>query len=174
MTKNIVRVVLIQLLFSLVLFVQGYWYWLLNFQLAFLSSVLIIMGSFYSYRRMIIKRLESGEAGDDVLLEKLEDPHGLYEEEYDETPHEALDLKEVIKDERAKLKANKQSFKKTLKSTPALFSPLRFVPYLFLVLSFIGLNNNKILDVPAFLIGLGVGVLTAIFLGRHWISKAMK
>ncbi len=171
MTKLIYRLLFIELFFSLFLFIQGYWYWLLNFQLAFVSSLLIILGSFHSYKRMVNKRIEAGESQDDALLEKLEDPHGLYEEDLDEGQNldQDLDLKAVVKEEKERLKAEKQSFKKTLKTTPALFSPLRFAPYIFLVLSFIGLNNNHILDIPAFLIGLGAGITAAVVLGKAWI-----
>jgi hypothetical protein len=103
------------------------------------------------------------------LMEKLEDPYNLYDEvNLDKEIQE--DLVAVVKEEKKRLKQDKQTIKKTIKSTPGIFSPLRFIPYAVLILSFIGLNNNHILDVVAFLVGLGVGIAMAIFLGKRWIS----
>ncbi|HIC45007.1 MAG TPA: hypothetical protein EYO73_12235 [Sulfurimonas sp.] len=176
MTNIILRILLINFLFAGVLYIQGYWYWLINFELAFVSSVLIILGSFSGYKKMISKRLEVGEGMNDGLMDKLEDPYDLYDEEksenldIEEKPEE--DLAKVIKEEKKRLKKDKQTIKKTIKSTPGIFSPLRFIPYAILIMSFIGLNNNHILDIVAFLVGLGVGISVAIFLGKKWISLA--
>lgn len=169
MRKLIYRLLLVQLIFTLVLFVQGYWYWLLNFELAFFASMFIIIGSFSGYKRMIQRRMDAGEGLDQTQLEKIEDPYELYEEESLQM-QENPDLKEVIKEEKKRLKQNKQTFKKTVKSTTGILSPWRFIPYLFLVLSFIALNNNHILDIFAFLLGLGFGILSAVLLGKSWIK----
>jgi len=179
MTRLLLRIALVQLLFAGVLFTQGYWYWLLNFELAFFSSVFIIIGSFHGYKRMIDRRLEVGEGMNDELIQKLEDPYNLYDDEK-EVSSENLDIEQkpeedlasVVKEEKKRLKQDKQTFKKTIKSTPGIFSPLRFAPYVILILSFISLNNNHILDVFAFLIGLGVGIATAILIGKKWIAGA--
>lgn len=172
MRKYINRLLIVKLIFALILFVQGYWYWLLNFELAFFASMFIILGSFSGYKRMVQKRLEAGSGIDDTMLEKIEDPYDLYDEESQTEMDESLALKDIIKEEKKRLKENKETFKKTIKSTPGIFSPWRFLPYLFLVLSFIGLNNNHILDIPAFLIGLAAGILSAVLLGKKWIKAS--
>lgn len=169
MRKYIYRLLLVKLVFALFLFVQGYWYWLLNFELAFVSSMLVVFGSFHGYKNLIQRRIDVGEGSDNSLLEKIEDPYELYEEEV--IQEENLDLAEVVKEEKARLKANKETFKKTVKSSAGLFSPWRFLPYGILVLSFIGLNNNNVLDVAAFLLGLGLGILSAIFLGIKFLNR---
>ncbi len=169
MRKLIYRLLLVKLLFALVLFVQGYWYWLLNFELAFFAAMFIILGSFSGYKRMIQRRMDAGEGLDQALFEKIEDPYELYEEESLET-EEKQDLKEVIKEEKKRLKQNKETFKKTVKSTTGILSPWRFIPYLFLILSFVALNNNHILDIFAFLLGLGFGIVSAVILGKTWIK----
>ena len=165
MRRLIYRLLLVKLIFALVLFSLGYWYWLLNFELAFFSSMLIVFGSFHGYKALVQKRIEAGEGSDDTLLEKIEDPYELYEEETQAIEDESQDLVQVVKEEKARLKENKETLKKTIKSTPGLFSIWRFIPYIILVLSFIGLNNNHILDISAFLIGLSLGILSAIFIG---------
>ena len=169
MRKYIYRLLLVKLIFALFLFVQGYWYWLLNFELAFVSSLLIVFGSFHGYKNLIQRRMDAGEGSDDSLLEKIEDPYALYEEET--LQEEQRDLAEVVKEEKARLKANKETLKKTIKSSAGLFSPWRFIPYGVLVLSFIGLNNNHILDITAFLTGIGLGILSAIFIGTKFINR---
>ncbi len=127
--------------------------------------MLIVFGSFHGYKALVQKRLDLGEGSDDTLFDKIEDPYELYEEETSIIEDDTQDLAQVVKEERARLKENKETLKKTIKSTPGLFSIWRFFPYLILVLSFIGLNNNHVLDIPAFLIGLGLGICCAIFIG---------
>ncbi len=174
MPNLLFRLLLVQLIFVLIVLASGYWYWLLNFELAFISSMFIIMGSFSGYKRLVQRRLDAGEGEDSTVLDKIEDPYELYDEKQkqDEIIPEELDLKAVVKEEKQRLKANKQTFKKTIKSAPGLFSPWRFLPYIFLVLSFIGLNNNHVLDLNGFLIGLAFGIVAAVLIGMKWIKNA--
>ena len=148
----------------------------LNFQIAFLSSVLILLGSTYSYKRLVENRVASEDRPDDTdLVDKLDDPFDLYGEEISSEPMDAedLDLKTVVQEEKKRLKENKQTLKNTAKSTPALVSIFRVVPYLFLVLGFIGLNNNGLLSLVPFLVGLGVGVVVGLFMGRALFIKEL-
>ncbi len=148
----------------------------LNFQIAFLSSVLILLGSTYSYKRLVENRVASEDRPDDTdLVDKLDDPFDLYSEEISSEPMDAedLDLKTVVQEEKKRLKENKQTLKNTAKSTPALVSIFRVVPYLFLVLGFIGLNNNGLLSLVPFLVGLGVGVVVGLFMGRALFIKEL-
>lgn len=126
---------------------------------------------------MINRRLDVGEGMNDELMQKLEDPYDLYDEEdvaksqeFSKDEHKQEDLARLVKEEKKRLKKDKQTIKKTIKSSPGIFSPLRFLPYAMLVLSFISLNNNHILDTVAFLTGLGVGVFVAIIIGKNWIA----
>ena len=48
--------------------------------MAFLSSLFIILGSSYAYKRMVIKKVDANEVQDERdLLDDIEDPHGLYD-----------------------------------------------------------------------------------------------
>ena len=172
MIKLISRVLLLNLILAIFIFIQGYWYWLINFELAFFSALFIILGSFHGYKSLVTKRLETGEGMNDVMLEKIEDPYELYDEETEEKIDEEKSLLQLVKEEKQRLKKNKQTFKKTIKSTPGIFSPWRFLPYTMLVLSFIGLNNNHILDITGFLTGLSFGIVAAIFVGKSWIKAS--
>ena len=145
-----------------------------NFQVAFLSSVLILLGSTYSYKRLVDRRVASEDRPDDTdLIDKLDDPYDLYSEEItsEAMQVEEVDLKTVVKEEKQRLKANKQTLKNTAKSTPALVSFFRVVPYLFLVLGFIGLKNNELLSLVPFLVGLGAGIVVGLFMGRGLFIK---
>ena len=142
----------------------------LNFQIAFLASVLILLGSTYSYKRLVDSRVASDDRPDDTdVIEKIDDPFDLYSEEIDSSALESdedVDLKAVVLEEKKRLKSQKNTIKNTAKSAPALVSIFRVVPYLFLVLGFIGLKNNELLSLPPFLIGLGVGIVLGFLMGR--------
>lgn len=137
----------------------------INAQVAFVCAFLILMGSMYSYRRLIRKNIENETsiALEDVV-EKIDDPYDLYGEDAPEAD-EDRPLKEVIKEEKARLKASRHTAKNLAKSAPALFSAVRLVPYLFLVLGFIGLKNNGLLELWYFLPGLAVGIVAGYFSG---------
>lgn len=144
----------------------------INFQIAFLSSVLILLGSTYSYKRLVERRVASEDRPDDTdLVDKIDDPFDLYSEEINSevVADEELDLKAIVKEEKKRLKP--QNIKNTAKSTPALVSIFRVVPYLFLVLGFIGLKNNELLNLVPFLVGLGVGIVVGLFMGRALFIK---
>ena len=146
----------------------------LNFQIAFLASVIIMLGSLYSYKRLVDRRVASEDRPDDTdLVDKLDDPFDLYSEEIksEALVDEEVDLKTVVKEERTRLKSQKNTMKNTAKSAPALVSIFRVVPYLFLVLGFIGLKNNALLSLTPFLIGLGVGIVVGLYVGRGIFIK---
>ncbi len=154
-----------------VLWLYSYTFFL-NFQIAFIASVLILLGSTYSYKRLVEKRVASQDRPDDTdLVDRIDDPFDLYSEEIksETVADEDLDLKAIVKEEKKRLKP--QNIKNTAKSAPALVSLFRVVPYLFLVLGFIGLKNNELLSLTPFLIGLGFGIVVGLFMGRALFIK---
>ena len=137
----------------------------INTQVAFLSSLFVILGSSFAYKKMINNQVDSKmieEKRD--LLDEIEDPYELYDDEpINNAPVEELDLKEIVKEERAKIKTfSIDSAKHGARGSVSLF---RLVPYLFLVLGFIALNNNSLLDIsvylPSLLIGIVVGSVSS-------------
>ena len=136
-----------------------------NIQVAFISSLLIIVGSSIAYRSMVQGQVEADTYEDKRdLLDEIEDPHELYDDEpINDAPVEELDLKAIVKEERAKIKTfSLSSIKHGARGSVSLF---RLVPYLFLVLGFIALKNNEILHLgfylPSLLIGIVVGSLVS-------------
>lgn len=136
----------------------------INLQISFLSSFFIILGSSIAYKKMILTQVlaENIDEKRDIL-DEIEDPYELFDDvEIDEDIAEK-DFKAVIKDERKKIKIlNIEDIKKGSK---AGFSPFRLVPYLFLILGFIALKNNELLNIavylPSLLLGIVVGYMTS-------------
>ena len=143
--------------------------WVLNTQVAFVSSLFIIIASFLSYRRNIQSRLsrldltKTNQNEDRDKIDEIDDPYDLYTE-YEQIPEEELTsekIKEIINDEKSKV--NKNSFKNTLFSASGFLSIYRILGYGILIFGFFALNNNKIFLPIAFIIGLGIVPIGVLF-----------
>ena len=131
----------------------------INIQVAFLSSLFVILGASFAYSKMVQTQVEAENFEEKRdILDDIEDPHELYDDEpINETPVEELDLKAIVKEEKAKIKTlSVKSIKHGTKGSLSLF---RLVPYLFLVLGFIALKNNELLDISIYLPSLLVGII---------------
>ena len=137
----------------------------MNIQIGYLSSLFIILGSSYSYNKMIQTQVASAQnKGERDLLDTIEDPHELFDDAtINDAPADALDLKQIVKEEKAKVKT--LSVKNMKYGARGSMSAFRLVPYLFLILGFIALENNKLLNLsyylPALLIGIVIGSVSA-------------
>jgi len=155
--KTIKLLVITQILVLATYFISFTFY--INFQIAFLSSLFVILGSSFAYKKMINNQVDSKMVDEKRdLLDEIEDPHELYDDEpINEAPVEELDLKEIVKEERAKIKTfSMDSAKHGARGSVSLF---RLAPYLFLVLGFIALKNNELLDIAIYLPSLFVGIV---------------
>jgi len=163
MKKVLFRLLLVDLLFLIVLYIIGDKSWLMSGEIGFISASLIILGSISSYRSMVEHRLALEVVPDDGrdTLSKIEDPYELFDEE-DEVESDKKTLQEVVKEERQRLKKNRRTFWEATKDSKASFSLLRMVGYLFLVLGFFYLNNNHFLSIGIYLIALFIPSLTII------------
>ena len=131
----------------------------INLQIAFLSSFFVIVGSTLAYKRMVISEVNNDNVDyQRDFLDELEDPHELYDDEpINNAPAEELDLKEIVKEERKKIKMfNVKDAKKGFKAGVSFY---RLVPYVFLVLAFIALKNNDLLDISVYLPSLLFGII---------------
>jgi hypothetical protein len=129
--------------------------WLINTQVGFITSSLVMFGSILSYKSMVEGRLNVGAIPDDErdTLDKLEDPYDLYDDEKADNDKEKT-LQEVVKEERENLKKNRRGFLETTKDSKAAFSFYRLGSYMLLIFGFFYLNNNKLLDIPSYLFSL--------------------
>ncbi len=142
----------------------------MNLQVAFASSLFVILGASFAYRKMVQTQLEAENYEDKRdLLDDIEDPHELYDDEpLNDAPAEELDLKAIVKEEKAKIKTlSVKSMKHGAKGSVSLF---RLVPYLFLVLGFIALKNNELLDIAIYLPSLLVGIIIGSIASKEFIS----
>jgi len=140
-----------------------------SFLVAMISSMLIVTGSLYSYRNMIQSRV--GEVNvDDVKdsIDMMDDPYDLYEEERES---EITDIKEMIKEEKARQKSN--IIENTTKNVSAMVSVYRLIPYAFLILGFIGLENAHALNIIPYLLGLAAGIPVGYLIAKKlFISQS--
>ncbi len=167
-TINIKALVIAQIfIFSLWLYSFEFF---INFEVAWLSAFLIMLGSMYSYQKLVSKRLADYEANIDLdVIDKIDDPYDLYSENSIDEEENEKDIREVVKEEKARLKANKINGIKA--GAPATVSIFRLLPYLFLGLGFIGLKNNELLLLTPYLIGIGVGIISAFLAGKAFFSR---
>ncbi len=163
MVKKAIKIILISELLILVTLLISFSFYM-NLQIAFLSSLFVILGSSYAYAKMVDTQVEFDMVEEKRdLLDTIEDPYELYDDEpINNAPVEELDLKEIVKEERKKIKTfSFDSIKQGVKGGTSLF---RLVPYLFLVLGFIALKNNELLNItiylPSLLIGIIIGSLS--------------
>lgn len=169
MVKNAIKLASLTEIFILTTYFISFSFYI-NLQIAFLSSFFIMLGSMYAYKKMVHTQLESDVINEDRdLLDTIEDPHELYDEDMPEQDLEK-DLKTIVKEEKKKIKTlNVKSMKHGAKGSVSLF---RLVPYLFLVLGFIALNNNKLLDIKVYLPSLLVGIIIGYIISRDIFSPA--
>ncbi len=155
MKKTIVVLIVVDFVIALLLYFLGAEYWLINSQVAFISSSLIMLGSMQSYKSMVKQRLVGVASvsahNERDTLDKLEDPYDLFDDEDKKEDGEDKTLVEVVKEERANLKKNSRSIIQTTKDAKASFSFYRLGAYGVLILGFFYLNSNHFLKLIPYL-----------------------
>ena len=124
-----------------------------------------MLGSMMAYKRMIDTRVEHNIITIDDskdIIDTLEDPYDLYDDTEIKDDKEA-DLVETVKEERAKLKADKRPLREILKDSKASLSAYRLLAYTSLILGFLYLNRQELLHIPSYLLGLGIPPLIMVF-----------
>lgn len=160
----------VEVLLAALPFALGRYDWLLNTQIAFISSALVLGASAFSYSQMVYGRLESGSAipeDDRDTLDKIEDPHDLYGEEV--SANDTAALKDAIKEEKQRMKQHRRSLVQVLRDSKASLSFMRLGAYLLLFVGFFYLSKNQLLHIPSYLLGLALPVV--IMLGVLMTKK---
>ena len=141
--------------------------WLINTQVAFISSLFISLATFLSYKRNVSKRLENIDydaqlSNDRDEIDKIDDPYDLYDEDEinEKKDFSASEIKEIIKEEKSRIKQN--SFKNTIYSSGSFISVYRIVGYVLLIFGFFSLNNNGIFNAMPYLAGLFIVPLSML------------
>jgi hypothetical protein len=160
--KSLLALALFQAIILLLLLISKVTF--ASFEVAMFSGALITMGSLYAYRNMIQARTLDVDIEDNKdLIDMMDDPYDLYEEE---RQSEVEDIKAMIKEEKAKQKQH--IVENTVKNGSAWVSVYRLIPYAFLVLGFLGLQNNHTLLLFPYMTGLAVGIIAGYFLAKEW------
>ncbi len=119
---------------------------LISYIVAFITSSIVVLASFKNYKNMVLKRLETlsnvNEVENKDIIDKLEDPYGLYDE--DEPIEDIKELKE-------ELKKHKRSTKEVAKDSLSAFTPLRIFAYIILVGGFFYLLKSQNLDLKFYI-----------------------
>ncbi len=140
--------------------------WLINTQVAFICSMIVVFASFLSYKGMIERQLENGDIPEQRdELDNIDDKYELFDK--DETVKELTkeEFVALYKQEREKSSNLKQSFSNLFKSTNGVFNPFRLIAYAFLSISMLFLIRNGLFSPLPFLIGIGAVPLSSMVLG---------
>lgn len=138
--------------------------WLINSQIAFLTSLVVTSATFLSYRNNVLKGVDHQESVDDTdLIDKMEDPYDLYSSEINDDIIENPTKEQILEAN----KPIKQNYFTNLKNSFFSFTSFyRIGGYLALIVGFFYLVNNNIFEVVAYLIGfliVPISVLGASF-----------
>ena len=148
---------------------SGHRSWLYTTQIGFFTSALVIAASMVSYRKMIEKRLalEITEPEDDRdELDKIDDPHGLYDEKRQAEKEELSEKEsaETASEEKGNEKVQRRSIPEMIRDARASLSFYRIGAYLLLVLGFFYLNRHHYLHIPSYLFSLSVPPVIVVLL----------
>jgi hypothetical protein len=135
-----------------------------NTQIGYFSASLVMFASMKSYKRMIESRVEQGIVLHDDskdVIDKLEDPYDLYSEEVVEEKEQ--DIAEALREEKARMKAQKRSLGETLRDTKAALSLNRIGAYVVLILGFFYLNRHGLFHIPSYIVALSIPMLVVVY-----------
>ncbi len=142
--------------------------WLANTQIAYVTSVLVMGASMFSYARMVRHRLASGaipDVDDREMIDQIDDPHGLYEEEVpveSEAPATAEMIKTAIQEEKARRKEHRRSLGATLQDSRAAMSLYRLGAYGVLIFGFFYLRGHHSFHPVPYLVGLSLPIVVIV------------
>lgn len=144
----------------------------LNLQVAFFSSFFIVLGSFFGYRKNILKQSEEysiKSENERDTIDAIDDKFDLYGE-INENELSDEEVKEIIKEERKKQNI-KDSLTNTMKSFSSATSIYRISGYVLLVIGFFFLNNNQLLIPIAYLLGFLIVPIMALIVNLKYIKS---
>lgn len=166
MIKKYIKIFfLVDIVLLIAAFFYGGFSSLINSQFAFVSSLLITLATFISYKNSVLKRVENFEDTEMEtrdLIDEIDDAHDLYSPDVKQESKElsAQEIKTVIKEEKAKVK--KHYVKNTIASAGSFMSIYRIGGYFILVVGLLYLTNNNLFSPIPYLIGLFVVPLSML------------
>ena len=164
--KNILNTLLIVDIGVIIFcFLSGEHQWLINSQIGFLTSSLVIFASIVSYRNMVQNRLDKGivptEDNRDTI-DKIEDPYDIFGEYGVSENDKEKPIREIIQEQKAHFKKSKRSFWQVTRDSRAALSFYRLGAYGLLIVGFFYLNNNAILHIASYLSALAIPPIVVV------------
>lgn len=163
-TKTIKVFFIVDILVVLLCLVFWELTWLLNTQVAFLSSALVTIGSYMGYKKNVDARAQDHINEDDNYdeLDKMDDKYDLYSPEVPEVEIPQEPTKEEIKEAMKPIKQNHfANFKSGIGGMASLY---RVAGYVLLVIGFFFLNNNGYLHIYSYILGFLIVPASALVL----------
>lgn len=123
---------------------------MLNAVAGYISAILVVAASAFGYYRLVDG---AGEVTTNHNLpditEQIDDKYGLWDED-SEVPD---DPKELLKEERLRLKRSKRGLKSIIKTSKPAISIYRLVAYIVLIITVYKLISRDCFEAVAFLLG---------------------
>jgi len=165
MTKQTLKIFfIVDLVVILLYLIFGEWIWLLNTQVALISSLLVTVGSYLGYKKNILSRAEDHINNDDNYdeVDKMDDQYDLYSPDI-----EQVEIIEATKEEiQEAMKPIKQNHFANFKSGfSGMASFYRLFGYIFLIIGFFYLNNNGYLHIYSYIVGFLIVPISALLSG---------
>jgi hypothetical protein len=135
-------------------------------QIGYITATLVMVASIISYRRMVNARVKHQIITMDNskdTIDKLEDPYDLYSDDVT-IDEEEKSLAQTINEEKKKLKNNRRSVYQSIKDTKAALSIYRLGAYVLLIVGFMYLNRQQLLNIPSYIVALGIPSLILVWI----------
>jgi len=132
-------------------------------QIGFFTASLVMIASLLSYQRMVTARVAHNIITTDDskdVIDRLEDPYDLYSEDMLQDEEKAF--AEVLKEEKQTLRENRRSIFQTIKDTKAALSVYRLGAYGLLILGFMYLNRQGLLDISSYIFALALPFIVLV------------
>lgn len=139
-------------------FLSGERLWLINSQIAFVSSSLVLFASLVSYKKMVEQRVALGDDGvSGDVIESMDEKYD-FDDDKDKNPEE------LLKKVKAEMKQDKRGVLEILKDSKTSLSLYRLLAYGVLILGFLYLNNNHLLHISSYLSSLAIPIIVFVII----------
>jgi len=154
MTMMIRNIVILAFFVLIILAASAWWLGgqmtMLNVTAGFISAMLVVAASSLGYYRLVQGSDEATPHHDlPDITEQIDDKYGLWDEESEVSN----DPKELLKEEKLRLKRSKRGLKSIIKTSKPAISIYRLVAYVILVATVFKLISADVFDAVAFLSG---------------------
>ncbi len=159
MVKIINTLLILDIGIVIFIYLSGDIVWFINAQIGFISSSLVVLATFISYKSMVEKRVEAGDISDldRDTVDKIEDPYHLYDENHGDS------IDKTIENEKDIQKKRKLSVKEALKNSRASLSIHRLLAYAILVIGFLYLTRTSQLDIIPYIFAISLPPIVILY-----------